>query len=303
MAWPALRYSEWSDTCSTLQRWTQVVGKIRMAKTPPVNHWWHVTLYVTSRGYSTSLIPDGDRTFEIDFDFLAHRLIVATTNDDRREIPLKPMTVAEFYERVMIALRELKIDVSINTMPQEVADPVRFEDDRVHRSYDADAVRRFWQILVLSAEVMYEFRSQFIGKVSPPHLFWGGFDLAVTRFSGRRAPLHGPVPGIPLAVVQEAYSHECSSVGFWPGGMGFDAAYYSYMYGEPDGFSKAKVRPAAAAWNDVMHEFMLPYDAVRSAPDPAAALMEFMKSTYEAGANLAKWPRADLERGGTANVA
>ena len=296
MLWPALRYSEWSDTCATLQLWTQIVGKIRMEKTPPVNHWWHVTLYVTSRGLGTSLIPDGERIFEIDFDFLAHRLVISTTDDDRREIALVPMTVAEFYDRVMNALRELKIGVTINTLPSEVADPIRFEDDRVHRSYDADAARRFWQVLLLSSRVMYDFRSLFIGKVSPPHLFWGGFDLAVTRFSGRRAPLHGPVPGIPLAVVREAYSHECSSAGFWPGGTGFDATYYAYAYAEPEGFSKATVRPAAAAWNDQMREFMLPYEAVRTAPDPAGALMEFLQSTYDAGANLARWPRAELER-------
>jgi len=298
MEWPALPYAGWSDTCTTLQMWTQIAGKIRMEKTPPVNHWWHVTLYVTARGLGTSLIPDGDRTFEIDFDFLAHRLTVATTDGGLREIALAPMTVAEFYERVMRALRELKISVNINTMPVEVADPIRFEEDRVHRSYDAGAAQRFWRVLVLTTEVMSEFRSRFIGKVSPPHFFWGGFDLAVTRFSGRRAPLHPPMAGLPDSVVREAYSHECSSAGFWPGGMGFDAVYYSYMYAEPDGFAKARVRPGAAAWNDQMREFMLPYEAVRTAPDPAGALMEFFESTYEAGANLARWQRADLEREG-----
>ena len=296
MEWPALPYAEWSDTCQTLHMWTQIVGKIRMEKTPPVNHWWHVTLYVTARGVGTSLIPDGDRTFEIDFDFLTHRLTIATTGGERRDIPLGPMTVAEFYDRVMRALRELKLDVKINTTPQEVANPIPFEQDRVHKSYDAEAVQRFWRALVLTAEVMTEFRSRFIGKVSPPHFFWGGFDLAVTRFSGRRAPVHGPVPGIPLAVVQEAYSHECSSAGFWPGGMGFDATYYSYMYAEPEGFARSPVRPKAAAWNDAMREFMLPYEAVRTSRDPAGALMEFLESTYDAGANLARWPRADLER-------
>ena len=296
MGWPALPYAEWSDTCETLHMWTQIVGKIRMEKTPPINHWWHVTLYVTARGLGTSLIPDGDRTFEMDFDFLTHRLTITTTDGDRRDIPLAPMTVAEFYDRVMRALRELKLDVKINTMPPEVPDPIPFEEDRVHKSYDAEAVQRFWRALVLTAEVMTEFRSRFIGKVSPPHFFWGGFDLAVTRFSGRRAPVHGPVPGIPLAVVQEAYSHECSSAGFWPGGMGFDAIYYSYTYAEPDGFAKARVRPGAAAWSDAMREFILPYDAVRKAPDPRQALMEFCQTTYEAGADLARWPRQELER-------
>ena len=296
MQWPALPYSEWSDTCATLHMWTQVVGKIRMEKTPPINHWWHVTLYVTSRGLGTSPIPDGSRTFDIDFDFVAHRLTISTTEGERREFSLKPMAVAEFYDRVMEALRALKIDVSINTSPQEVTDGIRFESDRVHKSYDADAVERFWRTLIASTEAMKKFRSRYIGKVSPTHFFWGGFDLAITRFSGRRAPVHAPVPGLPDAMVQEAYSHECASVGFWPGGMGVDAVYYAYGYPEPSGFPTARVRPPQAFYSDQLHEFLLPYEAVRTAADPEAALMDFLESTYDAAANLGQWPREQLER-------
>ena len=296
MQWPALRYADWSDTCETLHMWTQVVGKIRMEKTPPMNHWWHVTLYVTPRGLGTSAIPDGSRTFAIEFDFLAHRLTMITSEGDRREIGLEPMTVADFYDRVMRALRELKIDVHINTLPSEVPNPIRFEDDDVHHSYDAAAAQRFWRALICSWNVMLEFRSRFIGKVSPVHFFWGSFDLAVSRFSGRRAPVHPPVPGVPDSIIQDAYSHECSSIGWWPGGQGFDAAYFSYTYPEPPGFAKARVRPAAASYNDTLREFVLPYDAVRNAPNPESALMEFCQSTYEAGANLAHWPRQELER-------
>ena len=299
MEWPAIPYAEWSDTCETLHMWTQVAGKIRMAKTPPINHWWHVTLYVTSRGLTTSLIPDNGHSFEIEFNFLAHRLTITTTSGERREIALQPMTVADFYARVMDALRQLKIDVEIDTLPQEVAAPVRFEEDREHHAYDADAAKRFWQALVCSSEVLTDFRSRFIGKVSPVHFFWGSFDLAVTRFSGRRAPVHPPVPGMPDAVIQEAYSHECSSAGFWPGGGGFDAAYYSYTYPEPDGFPKARVRPGS--YNDQLHEFVLPYDEVRKSANPAGALMQFAESSYEAGADLAKWPRAQLEREGASH--
>ena len=281
--------------------WTQIVGKIRMEKMPPINHWWHVTLYVTSRGIGTSPIPDGDRTFDIDFDFVCHRLTIVTTEGQRREIALQPMTVADFYARVMQAMRELKIDVQINTMPSEVENPIRFERDTTHRSYDANAVERFWSALVSSGEVMTAFRSHYIGKVSPIHLFWGGLDLAVTRFSGRRAPRHPPMSVLPDAVVQEAYSHECSSAGFWPGGMGFDTTYYAYMYPEPEGLAKAAIRPAAAYYSDQLLEFMLPYEAVRTAPDPVGDLMQFLESTYDAGANLGRWPRTELERQGVSH--
>lgn len=296
MQWPALPYAEWSDTCETLHMWTQIAGKIRMAMTPPINHWWHVTLYVTPRGLGTSLIPNNGRPFEIEFDFLAHRLMINCGDGAHREIPLAPMTVADFYQRVMVALSELKIDVEISTEPQEVANPIRFDEDRQHRSYDADAVHRFWRALVASSNVMTEFRSRFIGKVSPVHFFWGGFDLAVSRFSGRRAPKHAPIPGVSYSMIQEAYSHECSSVGWWPGGNGVDASYFSYTWPGPEGFSKARVRPSSAAWSDALGEFVLPYDAVRNAADPEQALMEFCQSTYDAGADLAHWPRQELER-------
>jgi hypothetical protein len=298
MGWPALRYAEWSDTCETLRLWTQIAGKIRMGKTPLINHWWHVTLYVTSRGLGTSPIPDGDRTFDIDFDFISHRLRIVTSDGESREMALEPMTVADFYGKIMHALRELRVDVRINTTPSEIDTPIRFEEDEVHRSYDADAVGRFWSILVSSCEVMLEFRSRYIGKVSPIHFFWGGFDLAVTRFSGRRAPRHPPMALLPDSVVQEAYSHECSSAGFWPGGMGFDTTYFAYNYPEPQGLAKAKIRPAAAYYSDQMREFMLPYEAVRSASNPARELMQFLESTYDAGADLGRWPRGELERQG-----
>src|SRR5919201_1409939 len=229
MPWPAIPYAEWSDTCATLHMWTQIVGKIRMVKTPPINHWWHVVLYVTCRGLTTSPIPDGERIFEIDFDFLAHRLTIETTDDERREIALEPMTVAEFYERMMRALRELGVNVHINTLPSEVPNPIRFEEDHAHRSYDGDAAQRFWRALALSSEVMSEFRSRFIGKVSPVHFFWGGFDLAVSRFSGRRAPTwSGTAVNVNPHVMHASYSHEVSSAGFWPGDGNAPSIFYSY---------------------------------------------------------------------------
>jgi hypothetical protein len=278
----------------------QVVGKIRMEKTPPINHWWHVTLYITSRGLSTSPIPDRDRTFDIDFDFLRHRLKITTSDGLNRGFELRPMAVADFYETVIDALTGLNIPVKINTMPQEVPNPIRFEDDHEHKAYDADAVTRFWQILLNSYEVMTRFRSQFIGKVSPVHVFWGGLDMAVTRFSGRPAPRHQPVLGIADFVIQEAYSHEVASAGFWPGGMGFDACFYAYAYPEPPGFGKASILPADAAYNSQMGEFMLPYDAMRKTRSPDGALMDFLQSTYDAAADLGRWPRKELERHGNA---
>jgi hypothetical protein len=300
MQWPSLRYAEWSDTKETLHLWTQIVGKIRMEKMPPVNHWWHVTLYLTSRGLSTLPIPDGDRTFDIDFDFIAHRLRITCSDGIDRGFELRPMSVADFYQTILDALSGLNIAVKINTHPSEIPDAIPFETDRVHKSYDAGAVSRFWHVLVSSCEVMTRFRSQFIGKVSPIHYFWGGMDMAVTRFSGRGAPAHGPVSGLPLAVVREAYSHEVSSAGFWPGGMGFDTAFYAYAYPEPDGFGKAAVRPAEAFYHDQMREFMLPYDAMRKLRSPEDALMNFLQSTYDAAADLGRWPRKELERHGIA---
>jgi len=295
-AWPELHYAEWADTCATLHMWTQVVGKIRMAKTPPVNHWWHVPLYVTSRGLGTSPIPDGARTFEIEFDFIDHRLRIDTTDGERREIALRPMSVADFYARVMAALGELRIGVAINTTPSEVAAPIAFEKDTEHAAYDAGAVARFWRILVSACNVLAEFRCDFLGKVSPIHFFWGGFDLAVTRFSGRRAPPHPAIPGISLAMIREAYSHEVSSAGFWPGGPGADAVFYSYAYPEPAGYAAAAVRPAAAFYSDDMKEFLLPYDAVRTSASPERDLMEFLRTTYDAAASLGDWAREALER-------
>jgi hypothetical protein len=284
--WPSLRYADWSDTCETLQMWTQIVGKIRMEKAPPMNHWWHVVLYVTSRGLGTSPIPDGDRTFDIDFDFVDHALRIACSDGTRRD----------FYRRIRAALSELEIDVHINTMPSEVQDPVRFEEDVRHAAYDAKSVERFWRVLVAVCQIFTEFRSRFIGRVSPVHLFWGGLDLAVTRFSGRRAPDHPPVPGLPDRVVREGYSHEVCSAGFWPGGFGFDAAFYSYAYPESAGYAQAAVRPGAAFYSNDLREFLLPYEAMRSATSPARALMEFLQSTYVAAADLGHWPREELER-------
>jgi hypothetical protein len=300
MQWPPLRYAEWSDTKETLHLWTQIVGKIRMEKMPTINHWWHVTLYLTSRGLSTLPIPDGDRTFDIEFDFIAHRLRITCSDGIDRGFELRAMSVADFYQTIIDALAGLNIAVKINTRPSEIPDAIPFETDRIHKSYDADAVSRFWLVLVSACQVMTRFRSQFIGKVSPIHYFWGGMDMAVTRFSGRGAPAHGPVPGLPLAVVREAYSHEVSSAGFWPGGTGFDAAFYAYAYPEPEGFAKAAVRPREAYYDDQFREFMLPYASMRKLRSPEDALMDFLQSTYDAAADLGRWPRKELERHGIA---
>jgi hypothetical protein len=294
--WPALPFAEWSDTCATLHMWTQVVGKIRMAKSPPVNHWWHVPLYVTSRGIGTSPIPDGARTFEIDFDLLDHRLLISTSEGERHELKLEPMSVARFYGRVMDVLHELKIEVDIRTLPSEVENPIAFEKDETHASYDSEAVSRFFQVLVQTCRVFTEFRSRFLGKVSPIHFFWGSFDLAVTRFSGRPAPAHPGAPGLPLEVTREAYSHEVSSAGFWPGNASMEAMFYSYAYPEPEGYAKAPAGPAGASYSDTMREFIYPYEAMRAASDPEAALHQFLEATYDAAADLAKWDRKALER-------
>lgn len=294
--WPELRYADWADTAQTLHMWLQIAGKIRMEKSPAVNHWWHVPLYVTSRGVGTSPIPHGAGTFEIDFDFVDHRLRIHTTDGEHRELKLQPMTVAEFYARLLSALSELRIDVHIHPVPSEVADPIAFDADTTHRSYDAAAAHRFWLALVHSCRVFTAFRSSFLGKVSPVHFFWGALDLAVTRFSGREAPQHPGAPGLPLEVVREAYSHEVSSAGFWPGGGGFDAAFYSYAYPEPEGYATARVKPAEAFYSNDLREFLLPYEAVQKSANPDATLMEFLTSTYEAAAELGKWDRAALER-------
>ena len=286
--WPELPYAAWKDTCETLHLWTQVVGKVRLALTPWLNHSWHVTLHVTARGLGTPPIAHQGRDFTIEFDFIDHVLWLRTSDGHFRQLMLKPMTVAEFYADVMVALRELGIAVRINEMPNEIPGAVPFPDDRAHASYDRDFAQKFWRVLLSSHEVFSHFRTGFLGKVSPVHFFWGSFDLAVTRFSGRKAPPHpGGVPNLPDAVAREAYSHEVSSAGFWPGGGPIDyPAFYSYAYPAPDGFAAAKVQPAEAFFSKELGEFILPYDAVRTAREPEAALMAFLQSTYQAAADL-----------------
>jgi hypothetical protein len=296
--WPGLAYDEWKDTYATLHMWTQVVGKVRFALTPWINHSWHVTLYVTARGLTTSPIPYDTRTFQMDFDFVDHRLVIQTNDGAVRALELRPRTVADFYREVMAALNELGLAVHIHTTPNEVAEAVPFEQDRAHAAYDAERARRFWRILVQADRVFKTFRARFIGKCSPVHFFWGSFDLAVTRFSGRPAPPHpGGVPHLPDAVTREAYSHEVSSCGFWPGGGPIAyPAFYSYAYPEPAGFADAPVRPAGAFYSRDLREFVLPYDEVRNAAWPDEALLEFLQSTYEAAADLGRWDRSALER-------
>jgi hypothetical protein len=297
--WPELPYAAWKDTCSTLQLWTQVVGKLRLALTPWQNHSWHVALYVTARGLTTSPIPYRGRSFEIEFDFIDHVLWLRVSDGHVRQLMLRPMSVAEFYADVMHMLADLGIAVCINEMPNEIPDAVRFSEDRAHASYDRDCANRFWRVLLAAHDVFTHFRTGFLGKASPVHFFWGSFDLAVTRFSGRRAPPHpGGVPNLPDAVAREAYSHEVSSAGFWPGGGPIDyAAFYSYAYPAPDGFASAPVMPTEAFFSKELGEFILPYDAVRTAREPEWALMEFLQSTYAAAADLADWERAELECG------
>lgn len=297
-AWPALPFIGWQDTCATLHMWTQVVGKIRLALEPMVNHWWQVPLYVTATGLTTSPMPYQSRSFQIDFDFCHHALTIRTSDPQRVEFALAPMTVAEFYDRTMQTLRDLGIEMTIWTMPVEVADAIPFEQDHQHKSYDADAAQRFWRVLVQTDRVMKQFRSGFIGKVSPVHFFWGSFDMAVTRFSGRTAPPHpGGVPNLGDWVAVEAYSHEVSSCGFWPGNGGFGkAAFYSYAYPAPPGFADAPLRPPQASFDPNLQEFVLDYDAVRMSADPEAMLLAFFQSTYDAAANAGRWDRAALER-------
>ena len=297
--WPELPFAAWKDTCETLHLWTQVIGKVRLAQTPWLNHSWHVTLHVTARGLGTPPIAHQGRYFTIEFDFIDHVLWLRTSDGHFRQLMLKPMTVAEFYADVMVALREIGIDVRINEMPNEIPGAVPFPDDRTHASYDRDYAQKFWRVLLSSHEVFSYFRTGFLGKVSPVHFFWGSFDLAVTRFSGRQAPPHpGGVPNLPDAVAREAYSHEVSSAGFWPGGGPIDyPAFYSYTYPAPDGFAAAKTQPAEALYSKELGEFILPYDAVRTAREPEAALMAFLESTYQAAADLGKWDRKNLECG------
>jgi hypothetical protein len=295
--WPDLPYEAWKDTRATLHLWTQIVGKIRLSLTPWLNHSWHVPLYVTARGLTTSPIPYRDGAFEISFDFVGGVLDITVSDGARKQIALEPRTVAEFYALVMAALDELGITVAITDLPSEIAGAIPFRQDRQHGAYDAEYAGRFWRVLLQVDRVLKLFRTGFIGKASPVHFFWGSFDIAVTRFSGRPAPPHpGGAPGLSDAVMREAYSHEVSSAGFWPGGGGIDhAAFYSYAYPEPDGFRATAVRPQRAFFNNQIGEFILPYDAVRTATDPDAALLAFLQSTYEAAANAGKWDRAALE--------
>jgi hypothetical protein len=290
-SWPAQDYADWRDTATTLHLWTQVVGKVRLALSPWINHGWQVPLYVSARGLGTSPIPAGNGILEIDFDFVAHRLHLRTSDGGEHAFALEPMTVADFHRRVMEALAALGVQVEIDPNPNEVPSPIRFPEDTVHAAYDAAAARTFWSVLLQADRVFRLFRTAWLGKCSPVHFFWGSFDLAVTRFSGRRAPPHpGGVPGLPDAVTREAYSHEVSSAGFWPGSAAWPhAAFYAYAYPTPPGFGEAAVGPAGAAWAPAMGEFVLPYEAVRTAPDPDAALLEFLETTYRAAARLAQW--------------
>ena len=294
--WPALPFHEWKETCATLHMWTQIVGKVRLALAPWTNHSWHVTLYLTARGLTTSPIPFGAGAFEIRFDFVAHELRLLTSEGRLKVIALAPQTVAQFYHTVTEALRDLGIEVHIGMTPNEVEDAIPFDQDNKHASYDPEYANRFWRVLLQSDRVFKEFRSDFCGKCSPVHFFWGSFDLAVTRFSGRRAPQHpGGVPHLPDAVAREAYSQEVSSLGFWPGSDAMpEPIFYSYAYPAPPGFAEAKVQPAAATFNAQLKEFVLPYEAVRQAAARDQALLEFARSTYDAAATLGDWDRAGL---------
>ncbi len=295
--WPALPLAAWRDTCATLHLWTQIVGKLRVAQTPWLNHSWHSALYVTARGLTTSPIPHAGGVFEAEFDFIAHALALRTDRGGEERVPLRPQSVADLYAEVMAALARLGVPCAIDRMPNELPEAIPLDQDRVHSAYDADYAQRFWRVLVQADRVFKQFRTGFLGKASPVHFFWGSFDLAVTRFSGRRAPLHpGGVPHLSDAVAREAYSHEVSSAGFWPGGGAVDdAAFYSYAYPAPPGFDKAAVRPDAAFFQTQLGEFILPYDAVRTAPKPDETLLVFLQSTYDAAADLGKWERAALE--------
>ena len=295
--WPELPTAAWRETYETLHLWTQIIGKIRLARSPWLNHSWHVALYVTARGLTTSPIPDGVRTFQIDLDLIDHALRICTSDGAARQFALAGHSVASFYAAVMTDLAGLGIRVVIDETPNELPEPIRFSQDNRHATYDPDAVRRFFQILANADSVFKQFRTGFLGKASPVHFFWGSFDLAATRFSGRRAPRHpGGVPHLSDEVACEAYSHEVSSAGFWPGSGAIDyPAFYSYAYPEPAGFRAAPVRPDAAFFSEALGEFILPYDAVRTSAQPEQTLLDFLQSTYEAAANAAKWDRDTLE--------
>lgn len=295
--WPELDYVSWQETCATLHMWTQIVGKIRMVLSPWTNHCWHVPLYLTARGLTTSPIPGAGRAFQIDFDFIDHVLSIATSDGRTVQIPLRPRSVADFYRDVFAHLAQLGIDVRIHATPNEVIDAIPFDQDHQHQSYDAHCVNRYWHALLQADRVFKQFRAGFIGKCSPVHFFWGSFDLAVTRFSGRTAPPHpGGIPNCPDWVMREAYSHEVSSCGFWPGGKGFPfPLFFSYAYPEPPGFSSAAMAAPGARYDPGFREFVLPYAEVRNSAAPDATLLEFMQDTYQAAAECAAWDRAALE--------
>ena len=294
--WPDLPYARWRETAATLQLWTQIVGKVRLTLTPWLNHGWQVPLYVTARGLGTSPMPVGTEILEIEFDFVNHRLVARSSSGGERSLPLEPRTVAEFHHRLIDMLNGMGVAVVINEMPNEVPNPIRFSQDRTHAAYDPAAAYCFWRALIQVDRVFKLFRTGFLGKASPVHFFWGSFDLAVTRFSGRTAPRHpGGVPGLPDAVTREAYSHEVSSAGFWPGNEAFpQAAFYSYAYPEPAGFRDRSVTPGAR-YDGVLREFILPYDAVRNAAEPDVSLLDFLSTTYTAAAETGGWDRAALE--------
>jgi len=296
-AWPSLPLDAWSDTYATLHLWTQIVGKIRLAQTPWTNHSWHVTLYVTPRGLSTGSIPYGARAFQIDFDFIAHELKIQCNDGSAGGFLLEPQSVAVFYRRLTKEMKNLGLEVKIHPRPNEVSNAVSFDQDEGHASYDPEYANRFWRVLLQSDRIFKIFRARFVGKCSPVHYFWGAPDLAVTRFSGRLAPPHpGGVPNLPDRVAREAYSHEVSSCGFWPGGGPVAyPAYYSYAYPEPEGFAQAPIKPACGFYSTDLREFILPYDDVRTAKSPEDTLLDFLQTTYEAAAELAKWDRASLE--------
>jgi hypothetical protein len=296
--WPRLPYDEWKDAYGTLHLWTQIVGKIRLSQMPWINHSWHVPLYVTARGLTTSSVPHGVRSFQIDFDFIDHRLVIRTSDGAERVLPLRPQSVADFYASVLDALTQLGVGVAIHEKPNEVEQAIPFPEDRTHTAYEPEVAERFWRTLVQSDRVMQAFRARFTGKCSPVHFFWGSFDLAVTRFSGRPAPPHpGGIPNLPDWIAREAYSHEVSSAGFWPGGGPHPfPLYYSYAYPEPEGFDSVVIPVDGAFYSRDLREFVLPYDAVRESASPDDTLLAFFESTYEAAANLGNWDREALER-------
>ena len=293
--WPALPQAAWSDTCATLQLWMQIVGKERLALVPAINHSWNVTLYPTIRGVTTGPMPHGTRMLQIDFDFIDHVLLFQTSDGGRHTLLLQPMTVAAFYQQVLSALDALHTPVRIWHMPVEVAQPIPFERDQTHQAYDPEYAQRFWRILLQTTRVFTIFRARFTGKVSLIHLFWGALDLACTRFSGRPAPEHPSMAGLPDRVTRDAYSHEVSSCGFWPGAPGLEPFFYSYAYPEPPGYAQSSIAPAQARFDSTLGEFVLPYEAVRQSADPDSTLLQFLQSTYEAAANCAHWDRAALE--------